>query len=164
MARQTGKGRAATGKGSRQKKEAAFTRHAASHSMQQKQFVGDAEPDRAEAEFQKIDHQMQEENREVVREMADQLEKEANALHRPTSLREGVDMLLELRSPETREQLRAKARERLAAMPEPVQFALATAERLTNLMMRPVVRGARLVSDALSVPAALFRVLTHREA
>lgn len=173
MSKHTGKGR--PGKGSQKKKEAAFNRHAAGHAMPQHPFVGDAEPERAEAEFRKADRMAREGENSVVREMAEQLDEEANRLSPPASFREGVEMLKELRTPEAREELREKARRRLdrmpdeirarvKQMPQPVQFAVELAERAANLAMKPIQRGVKLVSEVLRVPGALYRILTHHEA
>lgn len=165
MSKQTTKGP----KGTREKKEAAFTRHAAGHSMQQKQFVGDAGPERAAAEQSKNERVEEARTADVVREMADRLEEEAGVrkpagLRMPKSLKDGVELLNTLREPETREQLREKARERLEELPAPVRFALGVAERATGLVMKPVQKGVRLIAEALRVPSALFKTLTRREA
>ena len=60
--------------------------------------------------------------------------------------------------------LREKAEERLDEMPEPVQRAISLGESVLGLMLVPVRFGVRLIRDALAVPAAMFRILTHREA
>ena len=143
--------------------------------MPQHQFVGDAEPERAEAEFLKAANLAQAEEQTVVREMAETLKEEATSLHTPTSIREGVELLKELRTPEAREELREKARERLEKMPDelreqvrkmpqPVQFAFQVAERTVELLRKPAGKAIKLVSDALRVPGALYKILTHREA
>jgi hypothetical protein len=64
----------------------------------------------------------------------------------------------------TLEKLREKAEQRLDAMPEPVQRAIALGESVLGLMLVPIRFGARLVKDVLAVPAAMFRMLTRQEA
>src|SRR2546421_10757343 len=62
------------GKGSHhQRRASAIERKATQHH----DFIGETDAERAEAGFRKQDRQQQEENREVVREMASELEAEA---------------------------------------------------------------------------------------
>ncbi len=121
------------------RREAAFERRATQHH----DFIGEAEPERAEAEFHK--HERLEED--AVKEMAREFEKLASEPERPF-----VD------------QLRAKAEERLEQMPEPVRRAVGFAEGAFALAMVPVRLGLRLVRDVLNVPAAMLRGLARQEA
>jgi hypothetical protein len=78
-------------------------------------------------------------------------------------VREGVEMLGKFREPQVREQLREKARERLQTLPRPLQLAVQGVEVAGGLVMKPVTKSVRLIAEALKVPAALVRILTHRE-
>ncbi|MGZ6144352.1 MAG: hypothetical protein ACXWLM_13505, partial [Myxococcales bacterium] len=62
-----------TGKGSHHRKEAAMTRKATQHQ----EFVGGAEPERAEAKFREHEKLEAERSAETVREMAHELEEAA---------------------------------------------------------------------------------------
>jgi hypothetical protein len=48
-------------------------------------------------------------------------------------------------------------------MPRPLQMAVAGVEAAGGLVMKPVSKSVRLIAEALKVPAALVRILTHRE-
>ncbi len=159
-----------TGKGSRKRKEAAFERNAVQHH----QFIGEADAERAEAEFRKHDRLEQERNQEAVREMADELAKVAGVkdgaegpeLRVPRSLEEGKQMLRDapgmLR--EAPEMLREKARERLAQLPEPAQKVVQRAEDVAALLFAPVRIGFAVARELIRMPGSLLRVLRQREA
>ncbi len=146
------------------KKEPAFARKA----MQHQDFIGQAEPERAEAEARKQERVEQDHEQFVVEEMKktleDVVEKTAPVLplRKPTSIRDGISMLKETASPETFEKLRAKAEERLSDLPRPLQLALSLATRVTHLLVAPISAGVRLVSAVLKTPAAMVRMLARR--
>lgn len=162
MSKQPGKRSAIHSKGG--KKEPAFARKATQHQ----DFIGQAEPERAEAEFRKHERVEADHERFVVEEMAKTLEDVAERsapvlpLRRPTSIRDGISMLKETATPETFEKLRAKAEERLAGLPPPLQTALEMATRVTHFLAAPVSAGVRLVSAVLRTPAAMVRMLARR--
>jgi hypothetical protein len=141
----------------RRRREAAFEQRATHHH----EFIGEADPERAEAEFRK--HERLE--TEAVREMASQFERLSGAhdgaigpeipFRIPRSIDEAKD---------TMEKLRDKAEERLEEMPETVQRAIHLGESVLGLMLVPVRFGVRLVRDVLAVPAAMLRILTRQEA
>src|SRR4051794_19409444 len=113
--RQTGKGR--------RRRQAAFEHRTTQHH----EFIGDADPERAEAEFRKHERLEASANEETVREMARELEKVSGVkgdgaigpefpMRVPRSVEEGKRMIRE--APEA---LREKARERLERLPEGVR-------------------------------------------
>jgi ElaB/YqjD/DUF883 family membrane-anchored ribosome-binding protein len=144
------------------KKEAAFERRATQHH----DFIGQAGPERAEAEFRKHERLAADRKREIVGEMAAELQEVAQdsvlAFRLPRSVDEAREMLRE--APETLEQLREKARERLTDLPEPAQAALRRAEDLVMFLTAPVRFGVRLVGELLRVPSAMIRIFSRREA
>jgi hypothetical protein len=151
-----------TGKGSHhQRRASAIERKATKH----RDFVGDADAERAEAEFRKRDRQREEENREVVREMAGELEAAAGtarpdgAFRLPRSVEEAKEMARTLP-----DRLREKARERLESLPEPAQTALRVAESAAILLLVPVRVGLWLAREAVLLPLSLLRTIGHREA
>jgi hypothetical protein len=157
-----------TGKGSHhQRRASAIERKATQHH----DFVGDTDAERAEAEFRKRDRQQQEENREVVREMASELEAEAGVtrpdgatgwkipIRMPRSIDEAKEIARELP-----DRLREKARERLGKLPEPAQTALRAAESAAILLLVPVRIGLWLAREAVMLPLSLLRDVRHREA
>lgn len=161
MSRQTGKG------SHHQRRASAIERKATQHH----DFVGDTDAERAEAEFRKHDRQQQEENREVVREMASELEAEAGVtrpdgargweipIRMPRSIDEAKEIARELP-----DRLREKARERLGKLPEPAQTALRAAESAAILLLVPVRIGLWLAREAVMLPLSLLRNVRHREA
>ena len=161
MSRQTGKG------SHHQRRASAIERKATQHQ----DFVGDTDAERAEAEFRKRDRQQQEENREVVREMASELEAEAGVarpdgatgwevpFRMPRSIDEAKEIARDLP-----DRLREKARDRLGKLPEPAQTALRAAESAAILLLVPVRIGLWLAREALSLPLTLLRNARHREA
>jgi hypothetical protein len=156
-----------TSKGSRhQRRASAIERKATKHQ----QFVGDAAPDRAEAELRKHEHLQAEKNREVVREMADELEAAAGVkgdgaigpefpLRIPRSLEDVKEIARE--APEA---LREKARERLEKLPEPAQKAMHWAESTASVLLAPVRFGLHLAQEVLRLPLSILRTLRQREA
>jgi hypothetical protein len=146
------------------KKEPAFARKAVQHQ----DFIGQAEPQRAEAAALKQERVEHDHEQFVVEEMKktleDVVEKSAPVLplRKPTSIRDGISMLKETASPETFEKLRAKAEERLAELPRPLQLALEMATRATHFLAAPVGAGVKLVSALLKTPAAMVRMLARR--
>lgn len=177
MAKATGK------RGQRTKADDALSRKATHHH----DFVGQADHDREQSramEQERIRRDQKELEKEVVQEMAQELEqisgvaeppRPAPAPERPTaeqprpapafeipkSLREGID-LLRRRGPEALEALRQKAEERLESMPSPVKSAVRLTERAVGLALWPVRAGARLVGRVLETPVALVRILIAR--
>jgi len=59
--------------------------------------------------------------------------------------------------------LREKARERLSNLPEPLQWAVQAAEEAAGLLFAPLRIGMRVTRELLAVPAAMIRLLRHRE-
>ena len=139
------------------RRQAAFEKRATTHH----EFIGESDADRAEAEFRKHEHREDEAVRQMASEFESLAEKGDGAMgpeipfRIPRSVGEVKD---------TMEKLREKAEERLDEMPELVQRAISLGESILGLMVVPVRFGVRLVRDALAVPAAMFRILTHREA
>ncbi len=162
MSKQTGKHSAIHSKGG--KKEPVFVRKAIQHQ----DFIGQAEAERAAAEFRKHERVEQEHEKFVVEEMAKTLEDVVEKsvpvlpLRKPTSIRDGISMLKETASPETFEKLRAKAEERLSDLPRPLQMAVEMATRMTHFLATPIRAGVRLVSAVLRTPAAMVRLLARR--
>ena len=153
-----------TGKGSRQRKEAAFQRKATQHH----EFVGGADAERAEAEFRKHERVEGERSEDAVREMAAELEQaaglkgaatEETTLRIPRSIEEGKRLLRD--APDA---MREKARERLQQLPEGAQKALDIAQTAAGVLFAPVRIGFTIAREVLRVPLAMLRVLRHREA
>ena len=147
------------------KQEPAFVQKAVHHQ----QFIGQAEPERAQAEARKQERVEKEHEKFVVEEMAKTLEDVVEksepllpTLRMPTSIRDGISMLKQTATPETFDKLRSKAEERLAELPRPFQVALEMASRATHLLSLPVTAGVRLVSAVLRTPAAMVRLLARR--
>ncbi len=154
-----------TGKGSRKRREAAFERRATQHH----DFIGEADAERAESKALEHERLEAERKEDVVREMADEVEQAAGLtgngamgpelpLRIPRSLDEGKRMIRE--APEL---LREKARERLDKLPEPAKKAVQMVETAATLLMIPARVGFNFAREMLRVPAALVRVLRHRE-
>lgn len=127
MPKQTGKGKS---------RQSALERKATKHH----DFIGEAEPERAEAGFRK----------RVEKER----EQETVPIRIPRSVDEGKRLIREL--PEA---LREKARERLEKLPEPAQKAIQVAGAATQVLLLPMRLGVRLVQEVLRVPLAMLRVL-----
>ena len=158
MPRQTGKGRG--------RRQAAFEHRATKH----REFVGDADAERAEAEFRKQERIEATQNEDVVREMARELEQAAGIkgdgaagpefpVRLPRSIEDGKRMIRE--APDA---LREKARERLEKLPEPAQKAIGLFQEAAGLLFAPVRIGFALAREVLQVPGAMIRVLRHKEA
>lgn len=155
-----------TGKGSRQRREAALQRKATQHH----DFVGGADKERAEAEFRKHERVEAERTEEAVHEMAAELEQAAGLkndggtgpeipLRIPRSVEEGKRIIRE--APDA---MREKARERLEKLPERTQKAIELAQTAAGLFFAPVRIGYAIAREVLRVPMAMIRVLRHREA
>ena len=145
-------------------------------ATQHHDFVGQAQPERAEAEQRKHERLEDERNKEVVREMAAELEQAAGLragtarrgdgamgpeipFRLPRSIDEGKRLIRD--APEA---LREKARERLEKLPEPAQKALRAADTTVQLLLVPVRVGLQIARELLRAPSALLRALRHREA
>lgn len=133
------------------------------------EFVGGAEAERAEAERLKQEHLRAEENREVVREMAAEMEQAAGVkgdgaigpefpLRIPRSVEEAKKVVRE--APEA---LREKARERLEKLPEPAQKALELGAALAGRLLAPLRAGLHIARETLRLPFTVVRTLRHRE-
>jgi len=156
-----------TGKGSRhQRRVSAIERKATQHH----DFVGEADAERAEAEFRKHERQLADENREAVREMAAELEQAAGLkkdgatgpefpLRIPRSLEEAKEIARDV--PDA---LRQKARERLGKLPEPAQKALQLAEAAVIVLFVPLRLGLRIAREVVRLPFDILRGLRQREA
>lgn len=156
-----------TGKGSHhQRRASAIERKATKHQ----EFVGQAEPERAEAEFRKHERLEAEENREVVREMAAELEEAAGVKGNgaigpefPFRIPRSVDEAMEI-AREVPEALREKARERLEKIPEPARKALHVAGTTAGMLLAPLRLGLQVAREVVRLPFNLFRSLREREA
>jgi hypothetical protein len=132
--------------------------------------VGDADAERAEAEFHKHERVEASQNEEVVREMARELEEVAGIkgdgavgpefpLRLPRSIDEGKRMIRE--APDA---LREKARERIEKLPQPAQKAISLVQEAAGLAFVPLRLGWALAREVLQVPGAMIRILRHQEA
>jgi len=169
-------------RGHRTKGDAALSRKATQHQ----DFVGQAEPDREqsrEVEEQRIRRDREQLEKDVVKRMAQELEKASGVsqpsppppavgaqaapeqdrprFEMPGSLREGIE-LIRRRGPEALDAMRAKAEQRLGEMPSAVRTAVHLTERAVGLALWPVRAGARLVGRVLETPATLLRILIAR--
>jgi hypothetical protein len=156
-----------TGKGSRhQRRASALERKATQHH----DFVGGADAERAQAEAQKRERLATEENREVVREMAAELEQAAGIkgdgaagpefpVRIPRSIEEAKEIVRE--APEA---LREKARERMRKLPDPAQKALGAASTIAGMLLAPVRLGLHIAREVVRIPFSVFRTLRDREA
>ena len=124
MAKQTGKGR--------QRRAGALERKA----MQHHDFIGEAEPERAEAEFRKHERLQGEENREIVQEMAAELK--------------------DLASSET--ESAPQAGMQLARQ------VLHVATAAAGVLLVPARIGLQLAREVGRLPFTVVTVLRHREA
>ena len=156
-----------TSKGSRhQRRASAIERKATQHQS----FVGSAETDRAESEFRKHERLEAEQTREVVREMASELEAAAgvqgegatsaeSGFRIPRSVEEAKELVRV--APDA---LREKARERLDRLPAPAQQALHVAESAAAVLLIPVRFGLQLVREVIRLPFSVLRTMRQREA
>jgi len=155
-----------TGKGSQRRRQALERKATQHHDV-----IGEAGPERAEAEFRKHERLEEERNVETVREMAKELEQVAGVskgdgaigpelpFRLPRSVEEGKRLIRE--APDA---LRDKARERLEKMPEPAQKAILVAESMVQVMFAPMRIGWALARELMRLPVALLRVLRQQEA
>ena len=170
-------------RGHKTKADDALSRKATQHH----EFVGQADQERQQSravEEERIRRDQKELEKEVVQEMAQELEhisgvaepprpatqperpaaeqpRQAAAFEMPRSWREGIDLLRQ-RGPDALEALRRKAEERLEQMPGPVKSAVRLTERAVGLALWPVRAGAHLVGRVLETPLALIRILIAR--
>ena len=130
-------------------------------ATQHHDFVGEAAPERAQAEKTKQQHVEAEREEDVVREMAAQFEREAERpeLRIPRSVEEGKRLLAG--GPEL---LREKARERLDALPKQAHVAFELAQVAASLVLVPARMGLRFVRSAIQFPSALLQALRRQEA
>jgi len=176
----------AGGKRGRKKAEDALSRKATQHH----DFVGQAEADRAQSravEEARIERDHRELEKEVVQEMASELEQisgvaqstatsgeppvreprvaETGANRQDAApqgaVRDAID-LLRRGAPEAFDALRAKAEERIEEMPWPVKTAIHLTERAFGLALWPVRASVHLMGRVLETPAALLRILLTR--
>lgn len=139
--------------------------------MQHHQFVGDAAPERAEAEFRKRDRQQQEENREVVQEMAAELRDLSAGVPADGSMGAEIPFRIPRSVDEAKqvfrdapEALREKARERLDSLPPPARTALEMAASAAHMLLAPARVGLRVAREILRLPFTVVGALRHREA
>lgn len=176
-------------RGHKTKAEDVLARKATQHH----DFVGQAEGEREQsrqAEQQRIRRDQQQLEKEVVQEMATELEQMAGVaeppraetprteplrseprreeaprgrapFEMPRNLRQGIDLLRQ-RGPEVFDALRVKAEQRLEQMPAPVRSAVHLTERAVGLALWPVRAGVSLMGRVLETPAALVRILLAR--
>jgi hypothetical protein len=140
-------------------------------AMQHHEFVGEAAPERAEAEFRKRDRQQQEQNREVVQEMAAELRDLSAGVPADGSLGAEIPFRIPRSVDEAKqvvreapEALREKARERLDSLPEPARTAVQMAASTANILLAPARFGLHLAREILRLPFAVVGALRHREA
>jgi hypothetical protein len=140
-------------------------------ATQHHDFVGDAAPERAEAEFQKRDRQQVEENREAVKEMAAELRDLSAGVPADGSMGAEIPFRIPRSVDEAKqvvrdapEALREKARERLDRLPEPAKAALQLAATTANLLLAPARMGLHLAREIVRLPFTLVGALRHREA
>lgn len=156
-----------TGKGSRhQRRVSALERKATHHH----DFVGDAEAERAEAESRKRERLHEEQNREVVQEMAAELEQAAGIRDEggmgpesPVRMPRSIDEAKEI-AREAPEALREKARERLRKLPEPAQKAIEAATSVAGMMFVPLRLGLHVAREIIRIPFVVLRSLRQQEA
>lgn len=165
----------------------------ASHSMRHHDFVGEAAPERAEAERRKqeqVKKDQQKQEDATVREMAREFEQEAGL--RPSERRaedrrsgatakgeatasgetrkgllgRGLRLLEDARDdmPRLLEALRLKAEERLAALPRPLKQVVRRAEQTAALLAAPARIGVALARELLRAPMRILGSLRRREA
>jgi hypothetical protein len=130
-------------------------------ATQHHDFVGEAAQERAQAEKTKHEHVEAARDQDVVREMADRFEREAERpeLRIPRSVKEGKRLFAE--GPAL---LREKAQERLDALPKQAHVALELVQVAASLLLVPARMGVRLVRSAVQFPSALFHALRRQEA
>jgi hypothetical protein len=156
-----------TSKGSRHHRRASAIERKATHHHE---FIGGADAERAEAEFRKHEHQQADENHELVREMASELEQAAGVkgdgaigpefpFRMPRSIDEAKELVRDV--PET---LRDKARERIEKLPEPALKALQMAESALTVLFIPMRLGLRIAREVARLPFNIVRGLQKREA
>jgi hypothetical protein len=130
-------------------------------ATQHHDFIGEAAPERAQAEAVKKERLAAEREQDVVQEMAQEFEEVAarSELRVPRSIKEGKRLLNE--GPEL---LREKAKERLDALPQPAHKLLELASTAISIAFAPARLGLRLLMNAVEVPVAVFHSLRRKEA
>jgi hypothetical protein len=130
-------------------------------ATQHHDFIGEAEPERAQAQAVKLEHLAAERQQDVVEEMVEKLEEVAAKpeLRIPRTIEEGKRLFA--KGPQL---LREKALERLDALPQPVHQAVDLASAAMTIAFAPVRLGLRIVRGAMQMPVALFHVLRRKEA
>ena len=155
-------------KGSRhQRRASAIERKATQHH----DFIGEADAERAEAEFRKHERVEVEQEHQVVHEMASELEAAAGVTDAdgstgpespfriPRSLDDAREMVREAPT-----LLRQKARERLDNLPEPAQQAVHVAGAAAAVLLLPMRIGFWFAREAVRLPFEILRALRQREA
>ena len=137
-----------TGKGSRHNRRVSrIERKATQHH----EFVGEADAERAEAEFRKHERLQAEENREAVRPEF--------PLRIPRSVEEAKEMARDM--PDA---LRDKARERLGKLSKPAKQALEAAEAAATVLFVSIRFGFEIAREVALLPFNILRGLRQREA
>jgi hypothetical protein len=156
-----------TSKGSRHQRRASAIERKATHHHQ---FIGEAEAERAESELQKHERLEAEDHREVVRQMATEMEKAAGTggdgaagpefpLRIPRSVQEAKELVRD--APDA---FRDKARQRLGKLPEPAQKVLHVAESAIAVLFIPMRLGFSIAFEAARLPFRILRGMRQREA
>jgi hypothetical protein len=130
-------------------------------ATQHHDFIGEAAPERAQAEAVKKERLAAEREQDVVQEMAQKFEEVAarSELRVPRSIKESKRLLNE--GPEL---LREKAKERLDALPQPAHKLLELASMAISIAFAPARLGLRLLMNAVEIPVAVFHSLRRKEA
>jgi hypothetical protein len=128
------------------KRKSPLERNATKHH----DFIGEAAPERAQAEAIKKEHLAAEREQEAASKPE---------LRIPRSVEEGKRLISE--APEL---LREKAQERLDSLPPPAHKLLGLASTAISLLFAPARLGLRLMMNAVEIPAAVFQSLRRKEA
>ena len=147
----------------------------ASHAMKHHDFIGQAEPERKEAEQVKHAHVEKDAAKlegEVVREMAREFEQQAGLRpphkaaneERTGLIGRGMSLFEEARDdlPHLLESLRHKAEERLAGLPTPLRRVVHRGEQAATLLVAPARIGFALARELLKAPLHLVENLRKR--
>jgi hypothetical protein len=137
-------------------------------ATQHHDFIGEAAPERAQAEAVKKERLAAERKQDVVQEMAQEFEEVAarSELRVPRSIKESKRLLKESKRllSEGPELLREKAKERLDALPQPAHKLLELASTAISIAFAPARLGLRLLMNAVEIPVAVFHSLRRKEA
>ena len=137
-----------TGKGSRHNRRVSRIER---KSTQHHEFVGEADAERAEAEFRKHERLQAEENRE------------AGGPELPLRIPRSVEEAKEI-ARDMPEALRDKARERLGKLPKPSKQALEVVEAAATVLFVPIRFGFEIAREVARLPFNILRGLRQREA